>query len=265
MQKQRCICLDIGGTLLSDVMGPALPGAAEAVHSLRNAGFPIRFVTNTTSLPPATLANHLRETGLLHDDVELYTPFTAAEHALTQRNAAAGLLIATEDQKRELAWFEEREDGPSVLLATEAHDWTIAQLQPAFRALLHGATLYALEVNRYFKQDDALITDLGPVAAFLEYASNTKAEVLGKPSALLFETLAAEVGLPLAALVMVGDDAEFDASKSIDLGMQGVLIRTGKYRDGDETRVTPAPTVTLDAMAELPGWLGVTATPGNRG
>jgi HAD superfamily hydrolase (TIGR01458 family) len=249
--------LDIGGTLLSDVMGFVLPGATETVRALRDAGLMIRFVTNTTSLSPKAVAAHLRETGLLRDEVELYTPFMAAEHALTQHDAAAGLLIATEDQKRELAWFEEREGGPSVVLATEAHDWTIAQLQPAFRALLHGAKLYAFEVNRYFKQDGALITDLGPVVAFLEYAANTKAEVLGKPSRLLFETLAAEVGLPLEALVMVGDDAEFDASKCIELGMQGVLIRTGKYRDGDESRVTPAPTATLNGMADLAGWLGV--------
>jgi hypothetical protein len=39
--------------------------------------------------------------------------------------------------------------------------------------------------------------------------------------------------------------------------MQGVLIRTGKYRDGDESRVTPAPTATLNGMADLAGWLGV--------
>jgi HAD superfamily hydrolase (TIGR01458 family) len=232
-----------------------LPGALEAVRALRAADYPIRFVTNTTSLAPRALADHLRDLGMLRDPAELYTPFSTARQALTQRDASAGILIATPEQRAELAWFEERESGPSVLLASEAHDLTIAQLQPAFRALLNGANLYAMEMNRFFKKGSQLLTDLGPVAAFLQYASHAEAQVLGKPSRLLFETLAREVGVELKQLVMVGDDAEVDVAQCIALGLRGVLIRSGKFRPGDETRYDPRPSAILTNLAELPGWL----------
>lgn len=259
MAAKPCICLDIGGTLLSGVMGPELPGALNAVDALRAAGYPVRFVTNTTSVTVRKQLSYLREVGLLHEDIELYTPLTTARRALTQRGATSGILIATPEQKAELTWFEERVGGQTVLLATEAHDFTIAQLQPAFRSLLEGAQLYALEVNRYFTRDNQLLTDVGAVAAFLEYAANTEAEVLGKPSQLLFETIAQEVGRPLEELVMVGDDAEFDVAQPGTLGVLGILIRTGKYRRGDEDRFLPAPAVTLDSMADVPGWLDAQA------
>jgi ribonucleotide monophosphatase NagD (HAD superfamily) len=144
-----------------------------------------------------------------------------------------------------------------VLLATEGHSLTIADLQPAFRLLLDGAALYTLQQNRYFRRGDALVTDLGPVAAFLAYASGREIVNLGKPSPLLFESLARDAGCNLDEVVMVGDDAEFDASGSVAIGMSGVLVRTGKYRTGDEARFAPPPTATLDSVADLPSWLGL--------
>jgi ribonucleotide monophosphatase NagD (HAD superfamily) len=56
-------------------------------------------------------------------------------------------------------------------------------------------------------------------------------------------------------MVMVGDDAEFDAAGAVALGLAGILVRTGKYRPGDEARVAPPPTAILDSVADLPAWL----------
>ena len=49
--------------------------------------------------------------------------------------------------------------------------------------------------------------------------------------------------------------AEFDASGAVELGMRGLLVKTGKYRDGDAERVSPAPTAVIDSVASLPDWL----------
>ncbi|HXF59676.1 MAG TPA: HAD hydrolase-like protein, partial [Candidatus Saccharimonadales bacterium] len=147
--------------------------------------------------------------------------------------------------------------GPAVVLATEGHDLRIADLQPAFRRLLEGGSLYALQRNRYFKKGVELVTDLGPVAAFLTYASGREAETLGKPSPLLFDALAAESDVARGEIAMVGDDAEFDVSASVALGMAGILVRTGKYRAEDDARFTPRPTAVLDCVADLPTWLGI--------
>jgi hypothetical protein len=37
--------------------------------------------------------------------------------------------------------------------------------------------------------------------------------------------------------------------------MRGVLVKTGKYRAGDEDRVTPGPTAILESVADLPAWI----------
>jgi ribonucleotide monophosphatase NagD (HAD superfamily) len=121
--------------------------------------------------------------------------------------------------------------------------------------LLGGATLYALQRNRYFKKGVELVTDLGPIAAFLTYASGREAETLGKPSRILFDALAEELRIRREEIAMVGDDAEFDVSASVSLGMAGILVRTGKYRREDDARFTPRPTAVLDSVADVPTWL----------
>jgi len=250
----RVVCLDVDGTLTDGVRGPALPGAVDAVRALR-AKMPVRLVTNTTSVPHAELAAFLVERELLDAPESLWTPSRVAANELPARGHDSGILVADPGQRRDYAWFRDDPGGPAVLLATEAHGWRIGDLQDAFRRLLEGAAFYALTRNRYFKKGGALVTDVGGVAAMLAYVSGREAETLGKPSRLLFEAVAREAGCRLEELVMVGDDAEFDAGAAVALGLNGILVKTGKYRAGDESRSKPAPSATLDSIRNLPGWL----------
>jgi HAD superfamily hydrolase (TIGR01458 family) len=250
------VCLDIDGTLTDGVRGPAIPGVAAATRLLR-AAFPVRLVTNTTSVPHAALARHLLGLGLLDDAASLLTPATVAARVLPERGHDSGVLIVEPGAREDYEWFREDHEGRAVVLATEAHNLRIADLQPAFRRLLQGAAFYTLQRNRYFRKGDALVTDLGPLAAFFTYASGVEAETLGKPSPLLFDAIAAECGVPRQEILMSGDDAEFDVAASVRLGMVGALVRTGKYRAGDETRVSPPPTLVVESVAELPAHLGI--------
>ena len=251
----RLVCLDIDGTLTDGILGPAIPGAAEAVRMLRARLF-VRLVTNTTSVPHRALADRLIEQGLLKSASELVTPATVARRVLPGRGHARGILHVEPAAREDFGWFREDPDGTAVVLATEAHELRLADLQPAFRKLLGGAAFYTLQRNRYYKKGAELVTDLGPVAAFLGYASGRDAETLGKPSPLLFDSIAADAGVRRGEIAMAGDDAEFDVSASVALGMSGILVRTGKFRLEDETRFAPAPTAVLDSVASLPAWLG---------
>jgi HAD superfamily hydrolase (TIGR01458 family) len=255
-RRVSLICLDVDGTLTDGVGGPALPGAAAAVQRLRDA-MPVRLVTNTTSVPHAALAEHLIGLELLDDAAALWTPAVVARRTLPERGHDAGILLVEDAARADYNWFRETSTGPAVVLATEGHGFRVAELQPAVRRLLEGDALYALQRNRYFRKGGQLVTDIGPLAAFLTYATGRDATTLGKPSPLLYDAVAQGVGASRAEIVMVGDDAEFDVAASVALGMQGVLVKTGKYRAGDEGLVKPRPSAVLESVSDLPGWLGI--------
>jgi HAD superfamily hydrolase (TIGR01458 family) len=253
----RLVCLDIDGTLTDGVGGPPIPGTVDAVRKIRER-IPVRLVTNTTSsVPHRLLAEGLIRQGFLDTPEALVTPATVARRVLPGRGHATGLLYAEPGAREDFDWFTPDSEGSAVVLATEAHDLRIADLQPAFRLLLDGAAFYTLQRNRYFRKGGQLVTDLGPLVAFLTYASGREAENLGKPSALLFDSVAKDAGVHREEIVMVGDDAEFDVSASAALGMAGVLVRTGKFRPEDAERFDPRPSAVIESVADLPTWLGI--------
>ncbi|HEU4724821.1 MAG TPA: HAD hydrolase-like protein [Candidatus Eisenbacteria bacterium] len=248
-EPARLVCLDLDGTLTDGAHGPALPGAVEAVRALRER-WPVRLVTNTTSIPVRVLTAHLEGLGLLDRPEHLYTPVMVARRVLPERGHDRGILIASESQREDYGWFREDPAGPAVLLASEVHEWLVGDLQPAFRRLLDGAAFYALTRNRYYRVAGEFRLDVGGVAALLAYCGNREPETLGKPSPLLFDAIAREAGVPRESIVMVGDDAEVDVVASVALGMRGVLVKTGKYRPGDELKSSPRPSAIAASIAE---------------
>src|SRR5579883_2192221 len=71
MHTVRGVLLDIDGVL--HVSMQALPGAAETLTWLAQQGYPAVFVTNTTTVSRATLAQRLQAIGLPVDEPHLVT------------------------------------------------------------------------------------------------------------------------------------------------------------------------------------------------
>jgi HAD superfamily hydrolase (TIGR01458 family) len=103
--------------------------------------------------------------------------------------------------------------------------------------LLVGAPLLAIASNRYFKDFDGLSLDAGPFIAALEYAAQVEANVFGKPAPAFFDAVLADLGAAPDETVMIGDDVEADVNGALAVGLQAILVRTGKYRAGDELRM----------------------------
>jgi ribonucleotide monophosphatase NagD (HAD superfamily) len=90
--------------------------------------------------------------------------------------------------------------------------------------------------------------------AALEYAANARAVVLGKPAPDFFKA-ALPAPKSRQEAVMVGDDAEADVAGALAGIGSALLVRTGKYRPGDERgRTRPKETVANLAAAEAGSW-----------
>ena len=145
----------------------------------------------------------------------------------------------------------------AVVVGDAGEEFRYASLNRAFRELIAGASLIALAKNRSFKDADGKLSlDAGAFVAALEFASQRTALVLGKPAPGFFEAALASMDCPLKHAVMVGDDAEADVAGALRAGLGGaVLVRTGKYRPGDEERFEPPPTVTLESLSAAVDWI----------
>ena len=140
---------------------------------------------------------------------------------------------------------------PNAVVVADAEDnFTHASMTKAFRILMEDDSnaFFALGTNRYVREPEGLSLDVGSYVAALEYATGRKAEVIGKPAAGFFSAAAESMGLAQEDCVMVGDDVVTDVEGAQASGMKGILVRTGKYMDGDETAISPAPFKTVDDL-----------------
>ena len=68
---------------------------------------------------------------------------------------------------------------------------------------------------------------------------------------------AAALDIAPAQLVVVGDDAQTDVLGAQAVGARAVLVKTGRFRDGDLDDANVRPDLTLDSIAQLPVALGL--------
>lgn len=248
------LLLDLDGTIYQE--GRAIPGASEALAELRRRGIPFRFTTNTTRRPRIALAERLRGMGIAAESGEVLSAPAAAARFLRDRGARSVQLLLAQATWGEFEGLEVVDRAPEyVVVGDLGEEWTFSLLDQAFRNLMGGAELLAIQRNRYWKTEGGLSLDAGPFVAALEYGSGKTATLVGKPSRAFFEAAAAELGLPFDRIAVVGDDLESDVAGARDAGMVGVAVRTGKYRPQDEERAQRAADVVLDSIAELPEWL----------
>ncbi len=231
--KRPCgVLLDLSGVLY--VGEERLPGAREAVERLLEAGMPVALITNTTRSPRRAILEKLRRLGFDFPPDLLFTPSQAVRNELEATGTKAYMLIHP-NLREELGDLE----GPpfeAVVVGDAGEAFTYANLNRAFRLLMEGCPLLAMGRTRYFREPDGLSLDVGPFVAALEYAAGVEAVVLGKPAEAFFLAAVRVLGCEPPEVVMVGDDVDSDVIAARQAGLQALLVRTGKYRPGDDEK-----------------------------
>jgi HAD superfamily hydrolase (TIGR01458 family) len=245
------LLIDLDGTLY--VEGEPLPGCRETLFKLRASGLLFRFVTNTTRKPRREVLLELRRMGFEAEEAEIFTPARAA--ALMLRNRRCYPLVA-DSLLEDLEGMVPDDESPEyVLVGDLGEGFTYARLDAAFRRLMGGAGLLALQKNRYWRRESGVSLDAGPFVAALEYASGKTAAVVGKPEKDFFRLALEDLGLEAREAAMVGDDPEADVAGAKGAGLKGVQVKTGKYDAGAGT--VGEVDLVLESFAEMPEALGL--------
>ncbi len=254
--QNPAVLLDIDGVL--HVGDTPVPGAVEALARLRELSGGVRLVTNTTSRSRAEVARRLGTIGIEVDESEILSPAAMAVQYCSDHKLAAARLYVSDSLRNDLQQLSEAAPGtaPDVVVLGDIGDrFNAATMNEIFSLLMDGAQLMALQHNRYWQHDSGLMLDVGAWAAALEYATGRTAITVGKPSADFFNAALSSLGVTADSAVMIGDDIEADVNGAQTCGIQGVLVKTGKYRPGVVTGRGFGPAAIVDSIADVPNLL----------
>ncbi len=193
LEGLAALLLDLDGVLY--VEGEPVSGAPAAVERLRERGLELRFVTNTTARSRGQTLEKLGQLGFDVDPEELVTPARLARRHCEGAGHRRVALIMNDAVKADFEGLEEADEGvDAVIMGDLGEQFGFTILNRAFRLVMDGAELIALQKNRFWLTADGLSLDAGPFVAAIEYAGGKEAFVVGKPSAGFFDSVLEDLG-----------------------------------------------------------------------
>ena len=249
--RYRGVLIDIDGVLYQG--GSVIPGALEAITYLTENEIPFRCISNTTRKCRETICSQLSAMGFRIPIFHIFTPPCAAITYMRAAKKDRFFLLTTGDVDRDFlgAGTYDSKAADIVIVGDAGDAATYDALNTAFRLLMEGADLIALEKDRYWKAQDGLSLSAGPFVSALEYATGKAAIVMGKPSKNFFDLALTDMHLHPCDVAMIGDDLFTDVGGAQAAGMAGILVRTGKYREDTLRRSSIVPDAVIDSIADI--------------
>jgi len=252
MKDIRGFLIDLDGVLY--VGNRAVDGAQDAIGFLMENGYPFRCLSNTTRKCRHSVASHLSKLGFDIPENHIFTPTLAAIAYMKKTGRTSYYLLVTGDADRD---FEEVMNKGTdmkpdwVVIGDAGNKITYDTMNTAFRFLMGGAELLALENDRYWMAADGLSLSAGPFVKALEYATGKTATVMGKPSLEFFNLALQDMHLRPEHVAMIGDDIITDIGGAYNAGMKGILVRTGKFRSDAVQMAVIKPACIIDSISDI--------------
>jgi HAD superfamily hydrolase (TIGR01450 family) len=235
-----------------------VPGSAEALRGLIEAGKEIVFVTNNPGRPASVYAERLREAGVP----------AAAERVVTAGEATARLAAERCGEGRSafvigapafhetvaaaglgpLEGEEAREADAVIVSGHRGFDYE--ELLTATLALQRGAALFATSRDPTLPMPGGAWPGTGAVLAAVETASGARAEIGGKPEPPLFE-MARERIAGAERVAMVGDRISSDVEGGRRAGLATILALSGATSREQAEAAVPQPDHVIGGLVDL--------------
>jgi HAD superfamily hydrolase (TIGR01450 family) len=228
---------DLDGTIyLGDEL---LPGAKRLILKLRDLGKKVVFLSNNPTKDPEMYAEKLTNLGIETPASEIINTVVSMTRWLSQNHPDATVFPISEDPlKRALkeASIRISEIAEEIDIVVASYDRTFdyRKLQIAFDAIWYHkrARLVTTNPDRYCPFPGGRgEPDAAAIVAAIEACTGAKCEVnVGKPDAIMLETVMDLLGLDAKDCVMTGDRLYTDIRMALDAGMSSGIALTSDTR-----------------------------------
>lgn len=223
---------DLDGTIyLGDEL---LPGAADTIGALRDAGARIVFLTNKPLQGAGEYAEKLTSLGIPTAAEDVVTAVDALIAYLRRHHEGARVFPIAEPlvcEELSRAGFDVLPDpaGTNVVVVSFDRTFTYLKLLGAFRAVRDdGAVIVATNPDAYCPTPDGGLPDCAAMLAAVEASTGARAEaIVGKPSEVMAGVLLERLGVRPSELAVVGDRLTTDVAMAHTIGATGILVLTG--------------------------------------
>lgn len=224
-----------------------IPGAADAVGRLKEAGAEVLFVTNMSRLTEAEQEAKLAAHGI-DATGSVVTSAMAAGQLIEpgQRVLIVGGIGIDEAVERRGGTVVEQHPADAVIVGIDPA-FNYEELGRAMTAVRGGAKLIGTNHDPTYPTDEGLKPGGGAIVAAIAAAAETDAVFAGKPHAAAADLVRSRLG---ERGLMVGDRPDSDGLFATELGYDFGLVLSG-VTGTEDLPVEPSPAVVADDLASL--------------
>ena len=245
--------IDMDGTIYKG--GNVIPGAKEFIEFLLKENVPFVFLTNNSSHTREFFHRRLRSMGFNVDKERILTSTIATVRFIKERREGKRVfVIATPEVTKEIEdlGITSNEKDPDIVLLTFDRTITFDKINKAYHALMNGAELIATHPDDLCPTEDAYDVDIGPFIRMLSQLTGTAPVIIGKPSMLMVEMAAGEMGVEKSKMIMIGDRLYTDIRMASNAGIDSIMVLTGEAKESDLDGIEGGPTYIADSVADVP-------------
>jgi len=259
---------DLDGTLIlsdRDLGGyTLLPGAVDLLTELEARAIPFLALTNGSAYPASQQGPRLRALGLPIPDERLFTPNSVAGMVMRDRGVERVLVLGTDGvvdalHGEGLATVRPGEDGAqsadAVYVAWHP-ECAMPDIHAACEAVLGGAALFSASDVPFFASKGGRAFGYScAIGGAIARVTGREPEVTGKPSIHAMNFVAAKLGVPTSAVVVIGDDPRVETEMARLGDAMGIGVTTGTTSRAQWAAQAPErrPHRVIDGLGELRG------------
>ncbi len=250
----RGFIFDLDGTLYRG--NTVLPGAAEFISHLRQAGIPLLFLTNNATTPPQGVVDRLTQMGIPAGIEDVFTSAQATAATLAEETPDCRIYVVGEVGLREallaagLTLTGDFREADTVVAGMD-REVTYLKLRDAALAIRRGAQFIATNTDRTLPTELGLVPGAGSLIGLLEIATDVQPRIIGKPSAGIMQLGLRRLGTPRELTAAVGDRAETDIMGGQAADMPTIAVLTGASTAEDFAAMRPPPDWVFEDMGTL--------------
>lgn len=246
----KAFLIDMDGTLY--FKGEPCPGAIETVNYLRQEKYQLRFLTNTTAKTPKMLHEQMQALGFdIYEDEIFNATYACLQYLRSQPGASCHFMV-DDAVKAFFKGIPIDDNAPDfVVVGDYGEGFDFHTLNHAFRLLMNGAELIALQKNLYWFSSEGMFLDCGAFVTLLEASAGKTAKVMGKPSATFFKIALESLQRSPSEAIVIGDDITSDIVGAENMKMRSILVKTGKFKPNQLENPVAEPTWVLEGVSGL--------------
>ncbi|SHE14322.1 Uncharacterized hydrolase yutF [Chlamydia abortus] len=250
MHNKPGFIIDLDGTMYAGTR--PIPGAAEFIERLREAGFPFVYATNNSSRRPEQVAEHLRSVaGVEARPDEVLTSAQAAARYISGRQPGARTFVIGEEgllHAAHEAGLVVTGEEPEFVLQGIDRQFSYSKLEAAVRHIRNGAAYVLTNPDHLLPGEGGFRPGAGSLAAAIRMASEAEPVVIGKPSSILLEMAVEALGIPAGEAWVVGDNLRTDIQGGISAGCRTALVLTGLVTPDQADKLIAGSAIRPDLM-----------------